>query len=56
MNLIEQIKNVYPELEAKDFMSPERKILIVDEGDGIPYIAKWDYEKPIPAGLKLGKS
>jgi hypothetical protein len=23
-----------------------------DQGD---YIAKWEYSKPIPAGLKLGK-
>ena len=55
MNLVEQIKEVYPELEWHDFMSPERKIWIVDDGDGIQYIAKWEYSKPIPEGFALGK-
>ena len=55
MNLAEQIKNIYPELQSSDFLGPEKKIMIVDEGDGIQYIAKWEYSQPIPAGLKLGK-
>jgi hypothetical protein len=55
MSLVAEIKSVYPELESKDFTGPENKILVVDEGDGIEYIAKWDYDKPIPEGMKLGK-
>ena len=55
MHLAEEIKNIYPELQSSDFLGPEKKIMILDEGDGIEYIAKWDYEKPIPEGLVLGK-
>jgi hypothetical protein len=29
--------------------------MLKDDGDGIQYIAKWEYSKPIPDGLKLGK-
>jgi len=29
---------------------------LCDDSDGLgAYIAKWEYPKPIPAGLKLGK-
>jgi hypothetical protein len=55
MNLDEQIIETYPELGAKDFSYPEGSILLADDGDGVQYIAKWNYEKPIPKGLKLGK-
>ena len=50
-----QITTVYPELTDADFMPPNGSIFLKDDGDGIQYIAKWEYSKPIPAGLKLGK-
>ena len=53
MSLYEQIRNAYPELTAEDFR-PEGVIHLRDDGDGA-YIEAWQYKKPIPAGLKLGK-
>lgn len=55
MELDNEIKNAYPEITDEDFSPFFGTILLKDDGDGIVYIAKWDYEKPIPAGLKLGK-
>ena len=55
MNLFEQILAVYPELTADDF-GPRGSISLRDDADGQgAYIAKWDYSKPIPEGLTLGK-
>ena len=55
MTLWEQIVNTYPELTDKDFGSNGR-IRLQDDADGKgDYIAKWDYSKPIPEGLSLGK-
>jgi len=57
MTLYAQIIAVYPELEVtleKDEFY-NGSILLKDDGDGIAYIAKWEYSKPIPDGLKLGK-
>jgi len=48
------ITNEYPDLTILDF-SDKGRIKLCDDGDGIQYIAKWDYDKPIPDGLKLGK-
>lgn len=55
MDLFTQITTVYPELTEEDFRPITGSILLYDDGDGIQYIAKWDYSKPIPSGLKLGK-
>lgn len=55
MNLLETILDTYPELTNEDFLPNEGKINLQDDGDGIQYIAKWSYLKPIPEGLKLGK-
>jgi hypothetical protein len=58
MELIDKIIQVYPELAENDFaaFSPDKGlILLQDDGDGIAYIAKWKYSKPIPEGLTLGK-
>lgn len=56
MNLFEQIVAVYPELTGDDFHPWSGCILLNDDSDGLgAYIAKWDYSKPIPDGLKLGK-
>ena len=57
MDLIDKIIAAYPELA----ITPDHdefaygSIELRDEGDGVAYIAKWEYSKPIPAGLKLGK-
>lgn len=54
MDLFTEIVNVYPELTNDDF-NVRGCIELRDDGDGIQYIYKWDYSKPIPKGLKLGK-
>ena len=55
MDLYNQIVNVYPEL-AKNNDLANGTIVLQDDSDGLgAYIAKWEYDKPIPAGLKLGK-
>ena len=54
MGLWEQIIAVYPELTEQDFLQ-HGSIRLQDDGDGIQYIAKWEYSKPIPDGMKLGK-
>jgi hypothetical protein len=55
MNILETILNAYPELTDADFLPNEGKITLQDDGDGIQYIAKWEYDQPIPDGLTLGK-
>jgi len=47
------IKEEYPEINDKEFV--DGCIKLQDDGDGIQYIAKWEYLQPIPKGLKLGK-
>lgn len=55
MTLWEKIMQVYPELTADDF-DFKGSIKLRNDGDGLgDFIEKWDYEKPIPVGLKLGK-
>jgi hypothetical protein len=54
MELWEQIIAAYPELNPTDFF-PGLGIYLKDDGDGIAYIEKWEYTKPLPAGLKVGK-
>ncbi len=58
MNLYSQIIAVYPELaitpEHDEFMNGS--IELRDDGDGIQYIAKWEYSKPLPDGMKVGKN
>jgi hypothetical protein len=52
--MYETIKAVYPELTDADFLIGG-SIQLVDEGDGIVYIAKWEYSQPLPEGMKVGK-
>lgn len=53
--MYDKIIAAYPELTDADF-GVFGKIRIQDDSDGLgAYIAKWEYEKPIPKGLKLGK-
>jgi hypothetical protein len=55
MTLWEKIMAVYPELTNDDF-DMHGSIRLRDDSDGLgAYIDKWEYSKPIPAGLKLGK-
>lgn len=55
MDLFAQIKNAYSELTDADFHPKTGSILLQDDGDGVAYIAKWEYSEAIPKGLKLGK-
>lgn len=55
MDLFTQITDVYPDLTKKDFEPKSGTIALQDDGDGVQYIAEWNYSKPIPTGLKLGK-
>ena len=56
MDLFTQIVAIYPELTSEDFRPDIGSIWLFDDSDGQgAYIAKWEYSKPIPDGLKLGK-
>ena len=58
MELWKKIIEVYPETAENDFaeFGKNGSITLVDDSNGIgAYIAKWEYEKSIPDGLKLGK-
>jgi hypothetical protein len=55
MTLWEQIIATYPELTDNDFGRKKTIILQNDADEFGDYIAEWNYNKPIPAGLKLGK-
>jgi hypothetical protein len=55
MNIYEIIITAYPELAgSEDFVNGT--IILQDDSDGQgAYVAKWDYSKVLPSGLKLGK-
>jgi hypothetical protein len=55
MSLYDEIIKFYPELTLENFDRINGEIKLYDDGDGIPYIKEWNYSKPIPDGLKLGK-
>jgi hypothetical protein len=59
MELWEKIVEAYPELAENEFAAFETRtgsILLKDDSDGSgAYIAKWEYSKPIPKDLSLGK-
>ena len=55
MELWQKIVEAYPEISPTDDFT-RLGIFLQDDGDGEgAYIVKWDYEKPIPSGFKLGK-
>ena len=55
MELWEKIIEAYPELKPTDLLR-DFGIYLNDDSDGAgAYIAKWEYSKPIPEGLSLGK-
>jgi hypothetical protein len=55
MSLYDDILSVYPELTNDNFGIQGQIVLSDDLDETGAYIAKWDYTKPIPNGLKLGK-
>ena len=55
MSLYDAIIENYPELENSNAFR-NGTIILQNDSDGLgDYIAKWDYEQPIPDGLTLGK-
>jgi hypothetical protein len=56
MELSERIIATYPELADNGFAAFTKQIILQDDSDGQgAYIAKWEYDQPIPDGLTLGK-
>jgi hypothetical protein len=55
MSLYELIVAEYPELADSDEFALG-SIRLQNDGDGAgDYIAKWEYSKPLPDGMKVGK-
>ena len=55
MNLYEEIIAVYPELVNSETFAKDI-IVLRNDSDGVgDYIEKWEYDQPIPDGLKIGK-
>ena len=55
MELWQKIIEAYPEISPTDNFKT-LGIHLQDDSDGVgAYIAKWEYSKPIPEGLTLGK-
>jgi hypothetical protein len=54
MELSEKIIAAFPEIAPTDSFK-SLGIYLSDDGDGVIYISAWDYSKPIPDGLKIGK-
>jgi hypothetical protein len=56
MSLFDDITAVYPELTSADFGICSQ-IILSDDLDVVgEYIAKWEYSKPLPNGMKVGKN
>jgi hypothetical protein len=56
MSVYETIITAYPELIENESIFSKDKIVIQDDSDGLgEYLVKWEYSKPLPKGLKLGK-
>ena len=55
MSLFDEIIAVYPELTDSDFL-PRGVISLRNDSDGVgDFIEKWEYSKPLPEGLSVGK-
>lgn len=55
MSLYSEIIEALPELKDSDCFA-DGTIILQDDSDGKgAYIVEWNYSKPIPTGLKLGK-
>lgn len=56
MNIIDELLNKVEGLKRDNFSPLDGRIVIQDDGDEAgAYIAKWEYSKPLPSNLKLGK-
>ena len=56
MSIFDKIIEAYPELAENQLKAFEQVIVLQDDADGNGvFIAQWNYEQPIPKGLKLGK-
>lgn len=55
MTIYDTIIDTYPELTTADFVPHSGSIVLADDGDGVVYVAKWEYSKPLPEGIKVGK-
>lgn len=59
MALYDDIIKIYPELSEDNgnkYFGINGSIKLCNDSDGKgDYIEKWEYQKPIPAGMKLGK-
>ena len=56
MSLYDDLVDALPELTEADFAPTTGTILLQDDSDGEgAYIVKWDYDKPLPKGFKVGK-
>ena len=55
MDLWEKVIEAYPEIKPTDEFQ-KLGIWLKDDGDGVAYIDKWEYQKPLPEGLKVGKN
>lgn len=53
MDLSKIIRETYPQIKDDEFIMGSIKLQ--DDGDGIQYIAKWEYSEPLPSGLSVGK-
>jgi hypothetical protein len=55
MTLFDKIIKAYPELTNADF-EPKGSIVLQNDADEAgDYIKEWNYSKPIPEGLTIGK-
>ena len=54
MSLFSEIIATYPELTVEDFYPRSGSIKLQNDGAG-DYVQKWEYSKPLPEGLTLGK-
>lgn len=55
MELWEQIIEAYPEIQPTDNFQ-ELGIFLQDDSDGLgAYILKWEYSRPLPENLFVGK-
>ena len=56
MSLYNDLITALPELENSDAFN-NLVIILQDDSDGQgAYIAKWEYSKPLPEGMKVGKN
>jgi hypothetical protein len=56
MELFETIITALPELADNPKIFADGVIVLQDDSDGSgPYIREWNYSKPLPKGLKVGK-